>query len=76
MPVYAVTLGPESSAVPAPERDWPTLKTTVNAFTRLWAGCLSASALSMTDDLGASGELIQALDRAITVPEPRTDWEF
>jgi len=73
---YAVTLGPESSAVRGTRRDGPTLSATVNAFARLWAGCLSPTALAMTDELHGSDKLIAALDRAITVPAPRLDWSF
>lgn len=72
---YIVTLGPESHAEYGADPAIPTLATTVNAFTRLWLGALSASALTYSDTLEAPQELIEALDRTLRLPQPRIGWD-
>ncbi len=73
---YVVTLGPASGAAPGTDAALPTLDATVNAFTRLWLGVRPASGLSITDDLAAPPELIEALDDVLRLPEPHPDWDF
>jgi predicted acetyltransferase len=73
---YVVTLGPESSAVEGSEASLPTLDATINAFTRLWLGVRPASGLAVTEALCAPPELLEALDDALRIPQPLTDWEF
>jgi len=73
---YVITLGSESSATPGTNAGLPTLKTTVNAFTRLWMGVRSASNLSWTDDLQGPPELLAQLDAALRLPNPLPDWDF
>jgi len=73
---YVVTLGPSSGA----ERGWdaslPTLTATVNAFTRMWLGVRPATGLAATDDLSGPPDLLQALDSALCLPEPKPDWDY
>ncbi len=73
---YVVTLGKSSGAERGRAEGLPTLKATVNAFTRLWLGVLSATALSYTDDLEAPPELLVALDEVLRLPAPHPDWDF
>ena len=73
---YVVTLGDPSCAEPGHDPDLPTLKATVNAFTRLWMGVRPATSLSYTDQLDAPQELLEALDWALRLPEPKRDWGF
>ncbi len=54
----------------------PTMKATINAFTRLWSGALKATQLSVSDDLEAPKELLEKLDYAINLPQPHYDWDF
>lgn len=69
---YRVELGASSSAerVTAPDDDLPLLRTSVNAFTRLWLGVRPASSLAVTDDLAGSAELLRALDEVFRLPPP------
>ena len=54
-----------------------TLETTVNGFTRMWMGVLSASILQLSEQLIASKNLIQLLDDAFaSLPKPHPDWDF
>jgi predicted acetyltransferase len=73
---YHLALGPRSSAEPCADEHLPTLSASVGAFTRLWLGVLSATSLSVTDDLSAPTDLLTALDRAFKLPRPSPDWDF
>ena len=74
--VYKVVLGPESSAIKGTDKTLPTLRASVNAFTRMWLGIRSATALTFTDDLDAPPELLTTLDRILRLPDPQPDWDF
>jgi len=71
-----VTLGPSSGAERGTDASLPTLTATVNALTRLWLGVRPATGLAVTDDLSGPLDLLQALDRAICLPEPKPDWDY
>ncbi|NSW57681.1 MAG: hypothetical protein HPY44_16845 [Armatimonadetes bacterium] len=73
---YTVTLGPESGAVRGIDAKLPTLRATVNAFTRLWLGVRPATGLAVTDSLEGPPELLEELDRVLCLPQPTTDWGF
>ncbi len=73
---YVVTLGDSCSAEPGEESGLPTLRASVNAFTRLWLGVRPASGLAITDDLAGPRELLPQLDNAFRLPVPRWDWHF
>jgi hypothetical protein len=73
---YVVSLGRDSSAEPGRDERLPTLSASVGAFTRLWLGVLSATGLSVTDELAGPKELLDELDWAFGLPKPRLDWEF
>jgi len=73
---YVITLGSESGCESGRDQDLPTLKASVNAFTRLWLGVRSATGLSWTDDLDGPAELLTQLDEVLRLPIPRPDWEF
>lgn len=73
---YVVTLGQESSARAGQERNLPTLRAGVGAFSRLWIGAVPATGLALTDDLTADEALLGALDEALRLPRPLPDWDF
>ena len=73
---YVVTLGPASGAELGADPALPTLKATVNAFTRMWLGVLPASSLAATDDLDGPRELLEGLDSVLCIPQPKPDWDF
>ncbi len=73
---YTITLGPESSVSHVKRRKLPTLKASVNAFTRLWLGVRPATSLAMTDDFEAPPSLLKDLDETIRLPKPYPDWDF
>jgi len=73
---YAVTVGETSEAVPGSDPKLPTLRASVNAFTRLWLGVRSATRLAWTDELEGTPELLAALDRTFLLPTPQPDWDF
>lgn len=59
-----------SSAVPGSLEDLPTMKASINAFTRLVFGVATPSGLAMTDELDAPDELLTELDFRLRLPEP------
>lgn len=73
---YHLALGLHSSAEPGVDEHLPTLSASIGAFTRLWLGALSATSLSVTDELSAPPDLLTALDRAFKLPRPSPDWDF
>jgi len=54
----------------------PTMRATVNAFTRLWLGVRPATGLAMTDEIEAPESLLEALDDVVRLPKPRPDWDY
>lgn len=72
---YVVTLGPTSQAVRGTDPALPTLKASVNAFTRLWLGVRPATGLAVTDKLSGPPDLLNRLDE-LRLPTPMPDWDF
>lgn len=73
---YVVALGEESSARQKRDESLPTLRASVNAFTRLWLGVRPASVLAWSDDLSGPQDLLARLDRTVCLPSPQVDWDF
>ncbi|MFO8110099.1 MAG: GNAT family N-acetyltransferase [Thermoplasmata archaeon] len=73
---YTVKLGPEPEIESGKTPGLPTLKASVNAFTRLWIGVRSATSLAMTDDFYGPPALMKKLDKLLRLPRPHPDWDF
>jgi len=74
---YIITLGQNSFCENGKNKKLDTLHTTVNGFTRMWAGVLPASSLIISEDFSANENLIQKLDYAFaSLPKPHPDWDF
>ena len=73
---YVVSLGENCSADIGKDTSLPTLKASVNAFTRAWLGVRPASQLAATTDLLAEPDLLAKLDRSFSVPKPHLGWDF
>jgi GNAT superfamily N-acetyltransferase len=73
---YVVTLGPHSGAECGTDASLPTLTASVGAFTRLWLGVRPATSLAVTDTIAGPQELLNRLDWALRLPEPKVDWDF
>ncbi len=73
---YVVTLGPSSGAERGADPALPTLSASVNAFSRLWLGVGPATGLAVTADLSGPAALLEQLDWALRLPEPKPDWDF
>ena len=73
---FTVTLGPKSFAESGITPELPTMRASINAFSRLWLGVRPATSLSWSDDLEAPVPLLTALDRALRLPQPWPDWDF
>lgn len=73
---YVVTLGPSSAAEPGQDTSLPTLTAAVGAFTRMWLGVRPATGLAVTDQLSGPAELLEELDWALRLPDPKPDWDF
>ncbi len=85
---YWISVGPSSWVESGHRDDLPTLRASVNAFSRLWFGVAPATGLAVTDGLAVetpahgsdlmapSGALLDRLDEALCLPAPRTGWDF
>jgi predicted acetyltransferase len=73
---YVVTLGEVSHAHYGHDDGLPSMRASVNAFSRLWFGVAPASSLAVTDELEAPPALLDALDWLLCVPPPSLDWVF
>lgn len=73
---YIITLGPDSSAVRGEKLSLPTLKASVNAFSRMWLGVRPATGLAITDTLSGPPDLLRDLDRALLLPQPHLGWDI
>ena len=73
---YVVTLGPSSAAQPATDPALPTLRASVNAFTRMWLGVRPPTGLAVTDNLSGPRELLEQLDWTLRLPKPTPGWSF
>lgn len=73
---YVVEAGKTSGAGRGQDTALPTLKATVNAFSRLWLGVRPATGLAVTDSLKGPRDLLEALDETFRLPAPARDWEF
>jgi hypothetical protein len=73
---YVITLGPSSHAKKGNSSSLPTLHASVGAFTRMWLGFRPASGLAMTDELSGPQDLLEKLDWALRLPDPKPDWDF
>lgn len=73
---YIVTFGASSGLDCGSDDALPTLKASVNAFTRLWLGVVPASGLSLTETFSGPAQLIEQLDEGLRLPRPAVDWQF
>ncbi len=73
---YVVSLGASSGAKRGSDPSLPTLRASVNAFSRLWLGARPATSLAVTDNLSGPPELLEELNWTLRLPEPRPDWDL
>ena len=73
---YAITLGENCNATPGHRPDLPLLKASVGGFSRLWLGCASATAISLTGEIEGDQKLLNTIERSLSLPLPKTGWEF
>jgi len=73
---YLVSLGRSCTIDERTDPALPTMKASINAFSRLWLGVRCATSLSWTDDLSGPPQLLAELDLALGVPSPYNDWDF
>lgn len=73
---YVVTLSSSSGVESGMHSTLPTLRASVGAFTRIWLGVRPATGLAITDDLSGPPELLEQLDEALRLPNPKPDWVF
>jgi hypothetical protein len=73
---YVVSLASACGAEKGSDLSLPTLTATVASFTRLWLGVRPATGLAITDDLSGPQGLLDRLDWAFRLPEPKPDWDY
>ena len=73
---YTVHIGETSTLKVGNTEGLETLTADIGAFSRLWLGSRSATALAVTASLDGPAALLTALDQCICLPIPRLDWNF
>ena len=73
---YVVTFAENSHATSGTEVGLPTLNASVNAFSRLLFGIVSATSATLTDGATAPNDLLKALDAALVSPSAKLTWDF
>ena len=73
---YTVHLGPDCQAQIGHSKGLANLQASVGGFSRLWLGCASATAIAMAGEINATQELLDTLEKTLSLPLPRTGWEF
>lgn len=73
---YVISLGEKSKCRKGNDESLETLEAGIGAFTRMWLGVRSATALSVTDELQGSNELLSKLDIALRLPVPSPGIEY
>lgn len=66
----------EPGAGPGMDPSLPTLRASVNAFSRMWYGVRPATGLAVTDELSGPDDLLAQLDAAFLLPTPARDCYF
>lgn len=73
---YVVELGSTCAADLGVAVGLPTLRCSVGALSRLLWGVSPAGSLSVTDEFHADPDLLAALDRSLSLPQPNLGWDL
>lgn len=73
---YTVSLGTKCSAAVGHKVGLPLLQASVGGFSRLWLGCASATAIAVSGEIEAEQDLLDAIQKCLSLPLPKTGWEF
>lgn len=73
---YTITLGESCSAAAGHKSGLPLLKASVGGFSRLWLGCASATAISLSGEIEGDQKLLNTIECSLSLPLPKTGWEF
>lgn len=73
---YTMCLGEDSTVEPGSTAGLPTLRASVNAFSRLWLGVRPATQLTISDDLDGPADLLESLDDILRLPPAAWGWYF
>lgn len=73
---YTIHIGEKSTLKTGHTDGLETLSADIGAFSRLWLGSSTATALAVTSDFDGPEALLNALDACICLPVPRFDWNF
>ncbi|MEY3601068.1 MAG: hypothetical protein RL169_312 [Armatimonadota bacterium] len=73
---YTIHIGEKSTLKTGHTDGLETLSADIGAFSRLWLGSSTATALAVTSDFDGPEALLSALDACICLPVPRFDWNY
>ncbi|MFT5564751.1 MAG: hypothetical protein ACI970_001486 [Myxococcota bacterium] len=73
---WVLDLDTTSSAIRGRDDALPTLRCSVNTFTRLWLGVRSPRVLAASDEMQLPATLLDALEHAIRLPRPDVALDF
>lgn len=73
---YTITLGENCKAQAGHQPSLPLLKASVGGFSRLWLGCASATAISLSGEITGDQALLNSIESSLSLPLPKTGWEF
>ena len=71
-----VHLGEDCEAVSGHGKGLPLLQADVSGLSRLWLGCASADVIATSGEISGPQELLDALDRTLSLPLPKIGWQF
>lgn len=73
---YSITLGENCKANRGHQHGLPLLRASVGGLSRLWLGCASATAISLSGEIEGDRELLSRIEQSLSLPLPKTGWEF
>ena len=73
---YTVHLSEQSQATLGHSPELPLLQATCSGISRLWIGAASANKLASSGELRAEQSLLDCLEETLSLPTPRTGWDF
>ena len=73
---YTIRVGEKSTIKTGHTDGLETLSADIGAFSRLWLGSRTATALAVTSHFDGPDSLLRALAACICLPVPRFDWNF
>lgn len=73
---FTINIGKMSSIEKGLEKNLPMVKSSINAFSRLWIGILPAETIGLVEEIEIDEELKEKLTKAFYNPDVRSNWDY